>query len=72
MKKNQLLVAPMSFSVKHWTTARFIEKAAVSCGEECQKASIVMSGSRRCGIRRRVFGVSSTTEAMDFRPEISL
>ena len=62
----------MSFSVTHWTTARFIEKAAVSCSEERQKASIVMSGSRRCRIKRRVFGVSFATEAVDFRPEISL
>ena len=30
-----------------------------------------MSGSRRCGMKRRVFGVSFTIEAMDFRPEIS-
>ena len=52
--------------------ARFIEKAAVSCSEERQKASIVMSGSRRCGIKRRVFGVGFTTRVMDYRPEISL
>ena len=60
----------MSFSVTHWTTARFIEKAAVSCREEHQKASIVRAGSRRCGIKRPVFGASFATEA-DFRLEIS-
>ena len=69
MNKNKLLVASMSFSVKQWTTARFIERAAVLCSEECQKAAIVMSGSRRCGIKRRVFGVGFTTRAMDFTPE---
>ena len=62
----------MSFSVTHWTTARFIEKAAVSCSEERQKASIVMSGSRRCRIKRSVFGVSFATEMVDFKAEISL
>ena len=59
----------MSFSVTHWTTARFIEKAAVSCSEERQKASIVMSGSRRCRSKRCVFGLSFATETVDFEFE---
>ena len=62
----------MSFSVTHWTTARYIEKAAVSCSEERQKVSIVMYGSRRCRSKRRVFGISFATEAVDCRPEFSL
>ena len=49
----------------------FFSQVAVSCGEERQKASIVMSRSQRCGIKRRVFGVGFITRAMDCRPEIS-
>ena len=62
MSKNKMLVASMIF----------VSQVAVSCGEERQKASIVMSRSWRCGIKRRVFGVGFITRAMDCRPEISL